>query len=270
METETRNIALEVSALTIGYRSKMGNRVIAENLCFRLHTGELTAIIGVNGIGKSTLLRTLGKIQEKLAGQLKINGKDLGDYTPKDLAGQISIVLTGPIASGNMKVIELVALGRQPYTNWIGTLTEDDRSKIASAMAMVQIEDLKYRKCHELSDGQLQRVLIARALAQDTPLILLDEPTTHLDVYHKVQLLKLLQAIAHTAHKTVVFTTHEIELAIQLCDTMLLLDGASNPFGSPRSLLEKKVFESIFPNDMVSFDPGTGTFRIRNSQHPET
>src|SRR5690606_27090259 len=109
--------------------------------------------------------------------------------------------LTEPIASKNLQVIELVALGRQPYTNWIGTLAEDDKEKVRSALAMVQIEDLKHHKCHELSDGQLQRVLIARALAQDTPLILLDEPTTHLDIYHKVQILNLLKTIAHKTQK---------------------------------------------------------------------
>ncbi|MEX0314343.1 MAG: ATP-binding cassette domain-containing protein [Allomuricauda sp.] len=124
------------------------------------------------------------------------------------------------------------------------------------------LTDLRYNKCHELSDGQLQRVLIARAMAQDTPLILLDEPTTHLDLYHKVQILKLLQQLAHSKGKTILFTTHEIDLAIQLCDKILILDGNQNPNGTPHDLIEQKCFEELFPKEMVQFDAKTGSFKV--------
>ena len=127
---------------------------------------------------------------------------------------------------------------------------------------MLHLEELQHRKCFEISDGQLQRVMIARALAQDTAIILLDEPTTHLDLYHKVQILKLLKSIAHQTQKTIVFTSHEIEMAIQLCDTMLLLDGGNNSFGQPCELIEQKSFETLFPSNTVSFDASTGSFRI--------
>ena len=236
--------------------------MVAKDINFLLHSGELTAIIGINGIGKSTLLRTLGKVQPKLSGDIQLNGKVLENHKPLELATEISVVLTEPIASKNMTVFELVALGRQPYTNWIGTLSTKDRTKVKSAIEMVELIPLQYKKCHELSDGQLQRVMIARALAQDTAIILLDEPTTHLDLYHKVHLLKLLKSIAHKTRKTIVFTSHEIEMAIQLCDTMLLLDNAKNPSGKPSELIAQKAFENLFPSDVISFDANTGTFRI--------
>jgi len=253
---------LSVKNLAIGYQNKVGSTVVVKTIDFLLNSGELTAIVGINGIGKSTLLRTLGNAQAKLSGSIYINEKPLETYRPLTLASEISMVLTEPIASKNMTALELVSLGRQPYTNWIGTLSNNDKLKIKQALHLLELEDLQHKKCYELSDGQLQRVMIARALAQDTSIMLLDEPTTHLDLYHRVQILKLLKSIAHQTQKTILLTTHEIETAIQICDKMLLLDGKKNPFGQPCELIEKKAFESLFPSDTVSFDALTGSFRI--------
>lgn len=258
ISTNNPHTALQVTDLSIGY----GSTVIVKDINFTLARGELAAIVGINGIGKSTLLRTLGKVQPKLSGSILINGKALNDFRALELASEISMVLTEPIASKNMTVIELIALGRQPYTNWIGTLSHRDKEKISGSLALLELDDLKHKKCYELSDGQLQRVMIARALAQDTAIILLDEPTTHLDLYHKVQILKVLKSIAHQTNKTILFTSHEIEMAIQLCDKMLLLDGTGNPFGRPCELIEKQAFSTMFPSDTVSFDGSTGSFRI--------
>lgn len=224
--------------------------------------GEVAAIVGINGIGKSTLLRTLGNVQPKLSGNITLNKLPLEQHTINELATEISVVLTEPIASKNLTVLELISLGRQPYTNWLGTLTEEDREKISLAMDMVRISEMKAKKCYELSDGQLQRAMIARAIAQDTQLILLDEPTTHLDLYHKVQILKLLKSIAHTTKKTILFTTHEIEIAIQLCDKMLILDKNQSTFGTPCELIQRKSFENLFPTDSIVFDAQTGSFRV--------
>lgn len=262
MESKERNVAIKVENLSIGYTSKYGGSIIAKDIHFSLDNSELAAIVGVNGIGKSTLLRTLGNVQSKLSGGIEINGKALETFKPLKLASEISMVLTEPIASRNMSVQELVALGRQPYTNWIGTLSAEDKSKIAAALKMLELDDMKLRKCHELSDGQLQRVMIARALAQDTSIILLDEPTTHLDLYHKIQILKLLRQISHQTAKTILFTTHEIEAAIQLCDKVLILDGGLNAFNSPAELIRQKHFENIFPSDTITFNPQSGSFRI--------
>lgn len=180
------------------------------------------------------------------------------------LATRISVVLTEPIASKNMLVKEVLASGRQPYTNWLGTLSQKDIAKIKENSSLLELDSFLHKKCYELSDGQLQRVMIARALVQDTNIILLDEPTTHLDLYHKVQILKLLQHIAHTTGKTILFTSHEIELAIQLCDKILVLDGQSNPFDEPCKLIENKSFDTLFPTDLIWFDGSTGSFKIKN------
>lgn len=156
-----------------------------------------------------------------------------------------------------------MALGRQPYTNWFGKLAEEDIAIINNSIALLELHPFLNKKCFQLSDGQLQRVLIARALIQDTDIILLDEPTTHLDLYHKVQILKLLKSIAHETNKTILFTSHEIELAIQLCDKMLILDGITNAFDEPCNLIANNNFDSLFPTDTISFDPNTGSFRIK-------
>ncbi|MEM1257202.1 MAG: ABC transporter ATP-binding protein [Bacteroidota bacterium] len=245
--------------LAVGYK----NRKVVQNINFELRQGDFCAIVGVNGIGKSTLLRTLANLQPSLGGHIKINQISLKEYPYSKLAREIALVLTEPVATKNLTVHELVALGRQPYTNWLGNLTENDKSQIALSLKTFQLESLQSRKCFELSDGQLQRVLIAKAMAQDTPIILLDEPTTHLDLSHKVQIFKMLQKLAHKHQKTVLFTTHEIDLAIQLCDKILILDGADNPFGEPCELIEKGSFSNLFPSEMVEFDIKTGSFKVK-------
>lgn len=234
-----------------------------EHLNFALKEGDLAAIVGVNGAGKSTLLRTLGNVQPHLKGDIKIRGKQLTSYAPMELASSLSLVLTEPIASKNLTVLELIALGRQPYTNWIGSLSSTDKEKIQDAVQRVQLEDLRHKKCYELSDGQLQKVMIARALAQDTSIMLLDEPTSHLDLYHKVHILKLLKTIAHETRKTILFTTHEIDVAIQLCDTMLILQKEKSYFGTPCELIEERRFDELFPSDTITFDHNTGSFKVK-------
>ncbi len=248
----------KIENLGIGY----GNKVIVEKINCSLGQGELCAIVGINGVGKSTLLRTLAKLQSKLSGKVLVGNHDLETISTSQLAKKLAVVLTDPIATRNLTVQELVALGRQPYTNWVGMLSQKDKTVIKESIDLFDLESLQYKKCYQLSDGQLQRVLIARAMAQDTSLILLDEPTTHLDLFHKVQILKLLQQLAHKHQKTIVFTTHEIELAIQLCDKILMLDNHDNPFGKPSELIEQGHFNTLFPEEMVRFDTKSGTFRI--------
>ncbi|MBO0329547.1 ABC transporter ATP-binding protein [[Muricauda] lutisoli] len=249
---------LSIDRLSIGY----GSKTVANNINFDLEAGMLCGVVGVNGIGKSTLLRTLGGFQPKLSGNILLNEKPLEKYTSSALSKELSVVLTEQPASKNLTVQELIALGRQPYTNWLGTLTKKDKQQIEASLDAFLLDELRHSKCHELSDGQLQRVLVARAMAQDTSLILLDEPTTHLDLYHKVQIFKMLQELAHSKQKTILFTTHEIELAIQLCDRILILDGKDHPFGDPCQLIEQKHFDQLFPSEMVQFDGKTGSFKV--------
>ena len=192
MESKNQHIILKTKDLSIGYASKKAKTIVASNINIELKKGSLVGLIGANGIGKSTLLRTLTNVQNPLSGQVLINDTDFLKYAPIDLAKVMSLVLTEPLASKNLSVLELVALGRQPYTNWVGNLSKDDIEIVNTALEQTNIADLKHKKCFELSDGQLQKVMIARALAQDTDLIILDEPTTHLDMYHKAYILKLL------------------------------------------------------------------------------
>ncbi|MBC2845881.1 ABC transporter ATP-binding protein [Winogradskyella flava] len=262
MGEQTTNIILKANQLSIGYKTKKVESIIASNINFELHKGQLIGLVGANGIGKSTLLRTLIKVQPALSGAITLNGNDLKSTGTLDLAKQLSIVLTEPLSSKNLSVYELVALGRHPYTNWIGNLTENDVSIINNALELVNIIGLKDKKCFELSDGQLQKVMIARALAQDTDIIVLDEPTTHLDMYHKAYILKLLQKLTKDTGKTILFSSHEIDLAIQLCDTMIVMQNNDVVCDQPRHLISKGIFESLFPKDLISFDNNSGSFRV--------
>ncbi|MFD2916101.1 ABC transporter ATP-binding protein [Psychroserpens luteus] len=263
MTKSSKHTILKTKHLSIGYKIKKGTFVIADNINLELKQGELIGLVGANGIGKSTLLRTLATIQEPLDGRIEINDILIENHTALDLAKTMSLVLTEQLMSKNLSVFELVALGRQPYTNWVGNLSEEDVSAVKKAIEHTNLTDLKHRKCFELSDGQLQKVMIARALAQDTDLIILDEPTTHLDMYHKAYILKLLQRLAKDTNKTILFSSHEIDLAIQLCDTMIVMTKDKVVSDSPCHLIEQGVFETLFPKDLIGFDKTTGSFRVK-------
>ncbi|GGD23745.1 ABC transporter ATP-binding protein [Hyunsoonleella pacifica] len=263
MDNKYTHIILKTADLTIGYTSKKAKSIIASNINIELEQGKLVGLIGANGIGKSTLLRTLTKVQTPISGQIILNNTSITTYTDLDLAKVLSLVLTEPVASKNLSVFELVALGRQPYTNWIGNLSKQDIEKVNEAIAHTNISELKHKKCFELSDGQLQKVMIARALAQDTDLIILDEPTTHLDMYHKAYILKLLQKLAKDTGKTILFSSHEIDLAIQLCDTLIVMTENEVVSDEPCNLITKGTFDKLFPKDLIAFDKATGSFRVK-------
>jgi iron complex transport system ATP-binding protein len=262
MIKETSHIVLKAEDLSIGYKSKKTQAVIAHNINFELQKGQLIGLVGANGIGKSTLLRTLIKVQPAISGSVLLNGQNINKLSTVDLAKQLSIVLTEPLTSKNLSVYELIALGRHPYTNWIGSLTNSDEHIIDNAIRSVNIKSLIDKKCFQLSDGQLQKVMLARALAQDTDIIVLDEPTTHLDMYHKAYILKLLQKLTKETGKTILFSSHEIDLAIQLCDTMIVMRVDNVVCDQPCNLISHGVFESLFPKDLISFDKTSGSFRV--------
>lgn len=263
MDNKNQHIILKTEDLSIGYASKKAQTIVARNINIELHKGELVGLIGANGIGKSTLLRTLTTIQKPLKGQILINNKAITHYNPVELAKMMSLVLTEQVASKNLTVFELVALGRQPYTSWIGNLSNEDTLIVNESLKQTNIENLKHQNCFELSDGQLQKVMIARALAQDTDLIILDEPTTHLDMYHKAYILKLLQKLARETNKTILFSSHEIDLAIQLCDKLIVMKEGFVLNDEPCKLIEKGTFDSLFPKDLIVFDKKTGSFRVK-------
>ncbi|WP_347052689.1 ABC transporter ATP-binding protein [Flavobacterium olei] len=253
---------LKTTNLHIGYKSKKGATTIAENLNLNLAQGKLITLIGANGIGKSTLLRTITGIQKPLCGEVYLSGKNILDYKPLELAENLSLVLTEKLPPSNFSVFELVALGRQPYTNWVDKLSDDDFLKIKEAMQLTQIEHLASKKHFEISDGQLQKVLIARALAQDTPLIILDEPTTHLDLLHKVSLFKLLKKLTKETQKCILFSTHDIDLAIQLSDEMIMMTPENITQDEPCNLISNGSFSNLFKDENIVFDSEKGKFIV--------
>jgi len=253
---------LHTENLSIGYKTKSETNTIIQNCDIQLLKGKLVALVGANGIGKSTLLKTITGIIPTIEGTVFLNNKKIQSFVPKDLAQELSIVLTESLPPSNLTVYEIVALGRQPYTNWLGKLSGQDKKKVDEAISLTGINLFQHKKNYEISDGQLQKTLIARALAQDTSLIILDEPTTHLDLVHKVSLLKLLQKLTHETGKTILYSTHDIDLAIQLCDEMIVLTKNKLVQDQPCNLIEKDVFTQLFQNESIVFDKTMGKFKV--------
>ena len=257
-------IILQATKISIGYTSKKAKNIIASNIDLSLEKGKLIALIGANGIGKSTLLRTITGIQKTISGTVLLNGKNIHELDALTLAQKLSVVLTEKLPPSNLTVWELIALGRQPYTNWIGTLTDKDIAKINEAIELTQISHLISKKHYEISDGQLQIVLIARALAQDTPLIILDEPTTHLDLLHKVVLFKLLKKLTQETGKCILFSTHDIDMAIQLSDEMIIMTPENVIQDQPCNFILKGSFNTLFQDEHIVFDSEKGKFIIND------
>jgi iron complex transport system ATP-binding protein len=260
MENKTILTAYDIS---IGYSHKKEKTLISSNINLTLKKGKLISLIGANGIGKSTLLRTLTGIQKTLSGTVLLNGQNIHKLDSLTLAQNLSVVLTEKLPPSNLTVFELIALGRQPHTNWIGKLSNLDIAKVNEAMELTQISHLAAKKHYEISDGQLQKALVARALAQDTPLIILDEPTTHLDLLHKVALFKLLKKLTQETQKCILFSTHDIDMAIQLSNEMIIMTPETVVQDEPCNFISKGSFNTIFKDEHIVFDSQKGKFIIR-------
>ena len=260
--SEQQNI-IQTKNLSIGYTTKSETITISENINLSLEKGKLIALIGENGIGKSTLLKTLTGLIPPIKGEVTLLNKSLKNFKPLDLAQELSIVLTEKLPPSNLTVYEIIALGRQPYTNWLGTLSNEDKIKIDEAIALTEIQHLIHKKHDEISDGQLQIALIARALAQDTSIIILDEPTTHLDLVHKATLLKLLLKLTHETGKTILYSTHDIDLAIQMTDEMIVFTPTQIVIDQPCNLIRTGIFNTLFDTEHLLFDPTIGKFKIK-------
>ncbi len=248
--------------MSIGYSNKKENILISSGINLTLERGKLISLIGANGIGKSTLLRTLTGIQKTLSGTVLLDGQNIHKLDSLSVARNLSVVLTEKLPPSNLTVFELIALGRQPYTNWIGKLTKLDVAKVNEAMELTQISDLATKKHFEISDGQLQKALVARALAQDTALIILDEPTTHLDLLHKVALFKLLKKLTQETQKCILFSTHDIDMAIQLSDEMIIMTPETVVQDEPCNFISKGNFNTLFKDEHIIFDSQKGRFMI--------
>lgn len=259
-----KQTVLYTQSLSIGYANKKQANLIASDIDLSLQSGKLIALIGANGIGKSTLLRTITGIQPPISGSVFLNETEIHAFNATQLAQNLSVVLTEKLPPSNLTVFELVALGRQPYTNWIGKLTDVDLQKIENALELTQIKNLRDKKHFEISDGQLQKVLVARALAQDTPLIILDEPTTHLDLLHKVSLFRLLRKLTHETQKCILFSTHDIDLAIQLSDELVVMTEKKVSQDTPSTLISEGIFDDLFKDEHIFFDVEKGKFIFKN------
>jgi len=251
---------LTTSNLIIGYPSKKEGKEIAKNINIELKKGELVCLVGKNGIGKSTLLRTLSKMQPRLGGDILLENKKIDEFSRIDLAKIISLVMTERIPSSNLTVYELIALGRQPYTNWIGKLLKEDLDQIHEAIKQSHLTELMHDRCDKLSDGQLQRAMICRALAQNTDLIILDEPTAHLDVQHKIETFRLLKKIAHELNRAILISTHEIQLATQISDSLWLMTDDKIISGKPSDLIDSDQINLLFDSNTIHFDKESNQF----------
>ncbi|MFI8379894.1 ABC transporter ATP-binding protein [Leeuwenhoekiella sp. NPDC079379] len=263
MEASQKHTNLSCKNLSVGYHNKAENKTIVSEVTLNLAQGDFTAMVGINGSGKSTLLRTLAGLQKPLTGNVYLENKILDFYPALIKSKLLSLVLTNQQISKNLTVLELVTLGRQPYTNWLGSLSKADKTHILDAIEATELEQFKNTSCFELSDGQLQRALIARALAQDTDIILLDEPTTHLDLHHKASIFLMLKKIAHTKNKTILCTTHDIELVLSLCDKIIVLSEGKSHINTPQKLIESGIFKNLFPDDKIGFDMKSQRFFIQ-------
>lgn len=257
-----RTPVLRTEHLAVGYLSgRAKNAPVANGVNVEIYAGQLICLLGPNGSGKSTLLRTLAGLQPKLGGVVEIGGINSGKLKPPQLAKMISLVLTDSVRLSNLNVYSLVALGRYPHSNWLGTLEEADRAVIDLAITQTRIGHFLDRKIATLSDGECQKVMLARAIAQDTPLLMLDEPTAHLDLPSRIQLMRLLLRLARQTHKGILISTHELDLALQVADEVWLLSGEGHLHrGTPEDLVLNGTFETAFNKEGILFDKASGSF----------
>jgi cobalamin transport system ATP-binding protein len=257
-----RTPLLRTENLAVGYASgRVKHAPVANTVNVDIHAGQLICLLGPNGSGKSTLLRTLAGLQPPLAGVIEIGGINAGKLKPAQLAKLISLVLTDSVRLSNLNVYSLVALGRYPHSNWLGTLEDADKAIIDQAIEETGIAPFLKRKIATLSDGECQKVMLARALAQDTPILMLDEPTAHLDLPSRIQLMRLLLRLTRHTDKGILISTHELDLALQVADEVWLLSGEGHLHkGTPEDLVLNGTFEAAFNKEGILFDKATGSF----------
>ena len=228
--------------------------MIGQNLSAQLSKASLTALVGVNGAGKSTLLRTLTGEQKPIAGEVLLSGKPIQSYSRGERARQIAVVLTQRVEASQMLAEEVVALGRLPYTNLMGSLKTTDLEVINQAISITGITHLRQRQIGALSDGERQRVMLAKALAQETPFILMDEPTAFLDYPSRTETFMLLRKLAHKANKSILLSTHDLDLALKCCDQIWLLDKGTLTIGTPQDFSQNKALDCAFSTPNFQFD----------------
>ncbi len=251
---------LRTEKLSIGYDQYL----VQNELNLQIARGEFVCVLGTNGSGKSTLFRTLAGLEKSLAGSTYIDGRDICTIDSVTKSMLFAIVLTEKLDLENTTVFEVVALGRYPYSSWLGGLSEEDKQVVYDSLELVHLRDKADRPFNCLSDGERQRVMIAKALAQDTPLILLDEPTAHLDLPNRVEIMLLLQRLAHETQKAVLLSTHELDLALQAADKIWLMRKHCGGVicGIPEDLVLNGAFQDVFATDAFYFNKANGNFSM--------
>jgi iron complex transport system ATP-binding protein len=253
---------LSATQLTIGYSHKGQDTAVAKDLELALKGGEFVCLLGPNGAGKSTLIRTLAGMQAPLDGALQLQGQAFQSIAPRKRARMISVVLTEALPMGMMDAYSLVSLGRHPYSGWLGGLNASDREHIDAAFEAVGAGDLKVRQIAELSDGERQKISIARALAQEAQVMLLDEPTAFLDLPRRVELMTILRNLAHRESMGLLLSTHDLDLALRFADRLWIL-GPNGELtqGYPEALAMNGDFANAFTSENLNWDPELGAFR---------
>lgn len=264
-EKDFHTVILETTDLGIGYKVNRKTHILHNHLSLALHRGDLVCIVGPNGSGKSTLLRTISGLQSALEGTVHINGIRLPDLNFSERSKLLSIVLTEKTAVENISVGEIVGLGRYADTNWLGVLNKHDLQIIRSSLQMVGLENFGDRFYGTLSDGEKQRTFIAKALASNAPIMLLDEPTAHLDIPNRVEIMSLLRKLTHENHKSVLVSTHDLDLAMQLADEIWLLEKDNHIVcTTPEEAISSGIINDCFGNEAVEFHPELGRFVIKS------
>lgn len=257
---------IQLHDLSTGYRSRREEKVISQHLELAIAPGEVVMLMGPNGSGKSTLMHTMAGLLTPLSGEVIISGKPLSSLKMKELARLLSLVLTERIPAGNMSISDIVAVGRYPYTGFRGSLRPEDKAVIHEVLTACHLDGMQERLYSTLSDGEKQRVMIARALAQETPLILLDEPTAHLDLPSRLEVTTMLRTLARSLGKSILISTHELDLALGWADTIWLMDRAGEITASaPEDLILGGHIERVFGAPTLSYNKERGEFSIRQS-----
>lgn len=250
---------IELRNITLGY----GHRTLIEGATTRFERGTMVALLGRNGTGKSTLLRAIARLLDVQQGGIAIDGKPLIGVQQAELSHLVAFVTTERIDVEALTAYDLVAIGRSPHTGWLGRLTDDDRAAIERAMDIAGVRAMAERMVSTMSDGECQRVMIARALAQDTPVILLDEPTAFLDLPNRYELCTLLSRLAHEQNKLIIFSTHELDIALSLADSIALVDSPKLVHLPTAEMIASGNIERLFDSEYVSFDAENQSIRLR-------
>jgi len=254
-------VKITAKQLSIGYQHSAVETIVASGLDCSLRGGEFVCLLGPNGAGKSTLIRTLAGMQKPLAGELRLSGKVMRDIAPRERARAVSVVLTEVMSSGVMDAYSLVSLGRHPYSGWFGGLTGQDRERIDWSIDAVGARPLANRHVSELSDGERQKISIARALAQEAKLMLLDEPTAFLDLPRRVELMSILRNLAHQENLALLLSTHDLDLALRFADRVWLMTPKGNLLqAAPEALALNGKFAEVFATENLDWDVSTGSY----------